>query len=46
MDKDAETALLLLLNGHTTDDLTMENFEDRNILFYQGQSYIPQNTEL
>jgi len=35
MDKDAETALLLLLNGHTTDDWTSENFEDRNILFYQ-----------
>jgi len=46
MDKGAKTALLLLLNGHTTDDLTLEIFEDRNILFYQGRNYIPQDTEL
>jgi len=39
MDKDAETALLLLLNGNTTDDWTLEKFEDRNILFYQGLNY-------
>jgi len=46
MDKDAETALLLLLNGHTTDDWTLETFEDRNILFYQGQNYIPLDKDL
>jgi len=46
MDKDAETALLLLLNGHTTNDWTLENFEDRNILFYQGRNYIPLDKEL
>ena len=46
MDKDAETAILLLLNGHTTDDWTLEKFEDRHILFYQGHNYIPQDKEL
>jgi len=46
MDKDAETALLLLLNGHNTDDWTLEKFEDRNILFYQGRNYIPLDKEL
>jgi len=46
MDKDAETALLLLLNGHTTDDWTLKKFEDRNILFYQGRNYIPLDKEL
>ena len=40
MDKDTETALLLLLNRHTTNDWTLEKFEDRNILFYQGRNYI------
>jgi len=46
MDKDAETALLLLLNGHTTDDWTLEIFEDRNILFNQGWNYIPLDKDL
>jgi len=46
MDKDAETALLLLLNGHNIDDWTLERFEDRNILFYQGRNYIPLDKEL
>ena len=46
MDKDSKTALLLLLNGNTTDDWTLEKFEDRNILFYQGQNYIPLDKEL
>jgi len=46
MDKDAETVLLLLLNGYNTDDWTLENFEDRNILFYQGWNYIPLDKEL
>jgi len=46
MDKDAETALLLLLNRHTTNDWTLEKFEDRNILFYQGWNYIPLDKEL
>jgi len=46
MDKDTETALLLLLNGHNTDDWTLEKFEDRNILFYQGRNYIPLDKEL
>jgi len=34
MDKDAETALLLLLNGKLTDDWTLEKYGDCNILFY------------
>jgi len=46
MDKDTETALLLLLNRHTTDDWTLEKFDDRNILFYQGWNYIPLDKEL
>jgi len=46
MDKNAETALLLLLNRHTTNDWTLEKFEDRNILFYQGRNYIPLDKEL
>ena len=46
MDKDTETALLLLLNGNTTDDWTLEKFKDRNILFYQGRNYIPLDKEL
>jgi len=46
MDKYTETALLLLLNGHNTDDWTLEKFEDRNILFYQGWNYIPLDKEL
>jgi len=31
MDKDAELALLLLLNGHIADDWTMEKFKDHDI---------------
>jgi len=34
MDKDAETAFLLLLNGKLADDWTLEKYGDRNILFY------------
>jgi len=34
MDKDAETALLLLLNGKLADDWTLEKYGDCNILFY------------
>jgi len=33
MDKDAETALLLLLNGKLADDWTLEKYGDCNILF-------------
>ena len=43
MDKDAETALLLLLNGKIANDWTLEKFNERNILFYQGKNYIPKN---
>jgi len=46
MDKDAKTALLPLLNGHVADDWTLERFENRNILFYEGRNYIPQDKEL
>jgi len=41
MDKDAETALLLLLNGKLADDWTLEKYGDRNILFYREKDYIP-----
>jgi len=43
MDKDAETALLLLLNGKLADDWTLEKYGDRNILFYREKNYIPRD---
>jgi len=41
MDKDTETALLLLLNGKLADDWTLEKYGDHNILFYREKNYIP-----
>jgi len=43
MDKDAETALLLLLNRKLADDWTLEKYGDRNILFYWEKNCIPQD---
>ena len=46
MDRDAKTALLLLLNGKMADDWTLEKYNEKNILFYQGKNYIPKNDSL
>lgn len=52
LDKDATEALTLLLKqrpttiGHNLDDWALEKFGDRNILFFRGKNYIPQDIEL
>ena len=52
MDKDATNALVTLLEqGPTTirndlDDWTVEKFDGKNILFFKGKNYIPQDEEL
>ena len=52
LDGDAADALKILLNnGPTTmtaglNDWTIDKSNGRNILFYKGKNYIPQNTEL
>ena len=52
MDRDATDALVTLLEqGPTTirndlDDWTVEKFNGKNILFFKGKNYIPQDEEL
>ena len=52
LDGDAAEALKLLLEEAPTsmtaglNDWTIDKTDGRNILFYKGKNYIPQNTEL
>ena len=52
LDSSASEALKLLLESGPTsmttglDDWKVENSHGRNILFYKGKNYIPQNLEL
>ena len=51
MDKDAIDALSTLLEEpnvtrNELQDWTLEKFNGKNILFFKGKNYIPQNEEL
>ena len=52
MDKDAMDALTTLLNHGSTavknnlDDWTVEQFNNKNVLFFKGKNYIPLDDQL
>src|ERR1700710_3257465 len=52
MDADARDALTTLLSDgprqakRDLEDWTLEQEDDRSLLFYKGKNYIPQNTDL
>ena len=52
MDRDATKALMLLLEQkpatlkNDLEDWTLEKVDDKNVLFFKGKNYIPQDDEL
>ena len=52
MDRDATEALTLLLEQkpatlkNDLEDWTLEKVDDKNVLFFKGKNYIPQDDEL
>ena len=52
MDRDTTEALMLLLEQkpatlkNDLEDWTLEKVDDKNVLFFKGKNYIPQDDEL